>query len=237
MSASDLGVFVLATRGAAASEAGGSSAVKGNTEAAVKQAVCTGAHNLRAITRVSLRPLPQWAALQGCTAVALMAEHDDAEQASRQCARACGALARVRTACLGRAQRACATPLPQGGAKARSSTRGQRDVAVCLTSSAASVFVDADHVRSSPLGVHCQGVTVVTLLCVQSSMSSPLHHLSYCCLSVLICLQAPVIFSSCFCTSFSATPLRIAALTMMMIAFFTIKSNLVPLIKGLCTQI
>ena len=74
-----------------------------------------------------------------------------AEEASGQCARACGALTRVRRACLRRAQRACATPLPQGGAKAESSARGQRDVAVCLTSSAASAFVDADQVRSSPL--------------------------------------------------------------------------------------
>jgi len=96
MSPSDLGVFVLATRGAAANEAGGSSAVKGNTEAAAKQPVCTGARNLRALTRVSLRPLPQWAALQGCTAAALMAEHYNAEKSSGQCARACGALARVR---------------------------------------------------------------------------------------------------------------------------------------------
>jgi len=101
--------------------------------------------------------LPQWAALQGCTAVALMAEHDDAEQASGQCVRACGALARVRRACLWRAQRACAMPLPQGGAKARSSTRGQRDVTVCFTSSAALAFVDADRVRSSTLCAHFQG--------------------------------------------------------------------------------
>jgi hypothetical protein len=151
MSPSDLGVFVLATRGAAADEAGGSSAVKGNTVAAVEQAVCTGVRNLRALTRVSLRPIPQWAALEGCMAVEVMAEHDDAEQASGQCARACGALTRVRRACLWRARWACATPLPQGGAKAESSARGQRDVAVCLTSSAASAFVDADQVRSSPL--------------------------------------------------------------------------------------
>jgi hypothetical protein len=125
--------------------------VKGNTVAAVEQAVCTGVRNLRALTWVSLRPIPQWAALEGCTAVEVMAEHDDAEQASGQCARACGALTRVRRACLWRARRACATPLPQGGAKAESSARGQRDVAVCLTSSAASAFVDADQVRSSPL--------------------------------------------------------------------------------------
>jgi len=80
-----------------------------------------------------------------------MAEHDDAEETSGQCARACGVMTRVRRACLWRAPRACATPLPQGGAKAESSARGQRDVAVCLTSYAVSVFVDADQVCSSPL--------------------------------------------------------------------------------------
>ena len=57
-------------------------------------------------TRVSVRPIPQWAALEGCTAVAVMTEHDDAGQASRQCARACGALTRVRRACLWRTQQA-----------------------------------------------------------------------------------------------------------------------------------
>jgi hypothetical protein len=150
------GVFVLATRGAAADETGGSSAVKGNTVAAVEHAVCTGVRNLRALTRVSL-PIPQWAALEGCTAVALMAEHEDKEQASGQRACACGALTRVRRVCLWRAQRACATPLPQGGAKARSRAREQRDVAVWLTSSATSAFVNADQVRSSPLAAHCQG--------------------------------------------------------------------------------
>ena len=55
----------MATRGAGADEGGGSSAVKGNTVAAVEQAVCMGVHNLRALTRVSLRPIPQWAALEG----------------------------------------------------------------------------------------------------------------------------------------------------------------------------
>jgi len=79
--------------------------------------VCTGVRNLRFYTRVSLRPIPQWAALEGCTAVALMAEHDDAGQASGQCARACGALTRVHSECLWRAQRAGATPLPEGGTK------------------------------------------------------------------------------------------------------------------------
>ena len=126
------------------------------------QAVCTGVRNLRACTRVSLRPIPQWAALEGCTAVALMAEHDDAGEVSGQCARAGGALTRVHRACLWRAQRAGATPLPEGGTKARSSARGQRDVALWLTGSAASAFVDVDQVRSSPLAAHChRGRTLV----------------------------------------------------------------------------
>jgi len=50
-------------------------------------------------------------------------------------------------------------------------------------------------------------------LCVQSSMSSPLHHFSYRRLSVLICLHALVSFSSCFGTLCSAASLRIASLT------------------------
>jgi len=74
-----------------------------------------------------------------------------AEEASGQCARACGALTRVRRACLRRARRACATPPPEGWAKAESSAHGQRDVIVCLTSSAASAFADAEQVRSCPL--------------------------------------------------------------------------------------
>ena len=71
---------------------------------------------------------------------------DDRERRHKvggQCARACGALTRVRRAYLWRAQRAYATPLPQGGAKPRSSARGQRDVAVCITTSTASALVNA----------------------------------------------------------------------------------------------
>jgi len=54
-------------------------------------------------------------------AVEVMAEHDNAEEASGQCARACGALTRVRRACLWRAWRACATPprLLRAGSKQR----------------------------------------------------------------------------------------------------------------------
>jgi len=53
-------------------------------------------------------------------------------------------------------------------------------------------------------------------LCVQSSMSLPLHQFSYHRLSVFICLQAPVSFSSCFWTSFSAAPLCIASHTLLL---------------------
>jgi len=76
----------LARLGASADEAGGRSAGKGNTMATFEQAVGTGVRNLRALTRDSLHPIPQWAALEGCTAAVLMAEHDDAKQASGQCA-------------------------------------------------------------------------------------------------------------------------------------------------------
>ena len=82
---------------------------------AIKQTVCSVVRNVRALTRVSLHPIPQWVALEGCTVVVLMVEYDDAKHASGQCACACGALTRVRRACLWRAQRACATPLPQAG--------------------------------------------------------------------------------------------------------------------------
>jgi len=48
-------------------------------------------------------------------------------------------------------------------------------------------------------------------------MSSPLNHLSYRRLRVLICLQAPVSLSSCFGNSFSTAPLRIASVTLSLI--------------------
>ena len=99
----------LGTRGAAADESGGDSAVRCNPMTRIEQTVCTGIRNLRTYTRVSLRPIPQWASLEDCTAVALMAEHDDSRQASRQCARTCGALPRVRRACWWRAQQAVPT--------------------------------------------------------------------------------------------------------------------------------
>ena len=138
-------ITLVGTRGTAADEAGDSSAVKGNPVAAVEQAVCTGVRNLRALTRVSLRPI--------CTG----GLHDSgADGRARRRRAGCACLWRADACVQGvpvARKWACATPLPQGGAKARSSARGQRDVAVCLTSSAASAFVDADQVRSA----HCQG--------------------------------------------------------------------------------
>jgi len=108
----------------------------------------------------------------------LMTEYDDAKQASGQCARACGALTRVRSACLWRAQRACATPLPQGGAKTRSSARGQRDGAVCLTNSAASAFVVAVVICPSP----CSLVAVA-----DRSLPAPFQKRSgVCCFALLL---------------------------------------------------
>jgi len=44
-------------------------------------------------------------------------------------------------------------------------------------------------------------------VCLQSLMSSPLHHLSYRRLTLLIRLHAPVSLSWCFWTSFCAAPL------------------------------
>ena len=62
--------------------------VRGNPVTAVVQAVSTGVRNVRALTRDSVHPIPQWAALEGCTAALLMAGNDDAKQASGQCWRA-----------------------------------------------------------------------------------------------------------------------------------------------------
>jgi len=54
-------------------------AVRGNPVTAVVQAVGTGVCNVRALTRDSLHPIPQWTALEDCTAALLMTEHDDAK--------------------------------------------------------------------------------------------------------------------------------------------------------------
>jgi len=68
---------------------------------------CAGVRGLRVCTRFSLRPIR--AALEGWAAVAVMTEHGGARRAGGQCARACGALTRVRRACLWRAQQAVPT--------------------------------------------------------------------------------------------------------------------------------
>jgi len=73
MSPNDLGVFVFAKQAAAADEEEDSSAVKGNAVAAIRQAVCTGARDLRALTGVLPAPSPP----VGCTAVSMTEEHDN----------------------------------------------------------------------------------------------------------------------------------------------------------------
>jgi len=74
MSPSDLGVFVSAKRAVAADEVEDSTAVKGNAVATLKQAVCTGARDLRAL--IEVHPTPS--SPVGCTAVSLMVDHDNA---------------------------------------------------------------------------------------------------------------------------------------------------------------
>ena len=97
--------------------------------------------------------------------------------------------------------------------------------AVCLIlSQACSTLARTHNFKNVLLSIQvlCQTFTMLwynasyRCLCVQSSVSSPLHHFLYRRLSVLICLQAPVSFSSCFGTSFSAAPLRIASLTLLL---------------------
>jgi len=53
-------------------------------------------------------------------------------------------------------------------------------------------------------------------LCVQSSMSSPLNHLSYRRLSVLVCLQAPVSFSLCSLHLILCCPSPYCSLTLLL---------------------
>jgi len=157
----------LGARGAAADESGGGSAVRCRPMTTIEQAVCTSVRNLRACTRVSLRPIPQWAALEGCTAVALMADHDDTRQPSRQCARACGTLTRVRRACLWRAQQAVPTSTDPMGKLSRTREfkvpgAGKEDTVECGAAAIlesegpAPVSVGRQHARSSRAAMHCQ---------------------------------------------------------------------------------
>jgi len=100
--------------------------------------------------------------------LALMAEHDDARQASRQCARACGALTRVRRACLWRAQQAVPTSTdPMGILKNRESSRHQAQArntpvkceaaaAILASGGPAPVSVGRQHARSSRVAMRCK---------------------------------------------------------------------------------
>ena len=69
----------MAKRAAEVDEAEDRSAVKGNAVAAIRQAVCTSARNLRARTGVLPAPSPP----VGCTAVSLTEEHDDVTEGER----------------------------------------------------------------------------------------------------------------------------------------------------------
>ena len=84
---SDIGLFVLAKRAAATDEVEDSNVVKGNAVATIKQAVCPGARDLRALAGVLPAPPPP----VGRMAVSLTAEHDDAMLQLTEGERAAGA--------------------------------------------------------------------------------------------------------------------------------------------------
>ena len=112
MSPSDLGVFVFGdARGSGGRQCSEMQPNDNSRAGSVHGCTQTACLHAGFAYALSLRPIPQWAALEGCTAVALIVEHDDTRQASRHCARACGALTRVRRACLWRAD-ACAQGVP-----------------------------------------------------------------------------------------------------------------------------
>ena len=71
---------------------------------------------------LSLHPIPQWAALEGCTAVALMAEHDDARQNDNN--RAGSVHGCSQSACL---HAVFPTPYPTVGGTGRSALMAEHD--------------------------------------------------------------------------------------------------------------
>ena len=93
--------------------------------------------------------------------MALMAEHDDARQASRQCARTCGALARVRRACWWRdSRRSLRLRVQWGFSRIREISRHQAQArntpvkceaaaAILASEGPAPVSVGRHHARSS----------------------------------------------------------------------------------------
>jgi len=93
--------------------------------------------------------------------MALMAEHDDARQASRQCARTCGALARVRRACWWRdSRRSLRLRVQWGFSRIREISRHQAQArntpvmceaaaAILASEGPAPVSVGRQHARSS----------------------------------------------------------------------------------------
>jgi len=75
----------------------------------IEEVVYTGERNLRAFTQGFPTPYPAVGGTGGLHGSGADDRNDDARQASRHCASACGALTRVRRACLWRAQRAVPT--------------------------------------------------------------------------------------------------------------------------------
>ena len=93
--------------------------------------------------------------------MALMAEHDDARQASRQCARTCGALTRVRRACLWRAHTRQVPTFtePMGSSRVREISRHQAQAKNTPVKSEAAAAILASEVPA-PVSVgrqhaHC----------------------------------------------------------------------------------
>ena len=149
----------LGTRGAAADESGGGSAVRCRPMTTIEQAVCSvhGCTQPACLHAGFPTPYPTVGGsggLNGSGADGRAWRRNTGKQA------VCAHLRRAG---------ACAQGVPvartAGGRYASSSERGQikdnargeRDVALRLTSSAASAFVDADQVHSSPPAAHCQG--------------------------------------------------------------------------------
>ena len=137
----------LGTRGAAADETGCSEREPSDSSRAGSGNRCTQCAYSHSGFYTPYPPV-------GCTGGLNGSVVDDRvrrRNAGKRAVRACMWRAYACAQCLWRAQRACATPLPHGGARARSSARGQRDFAVCLTRSAASAFVVVVVICPSPL--------------------------------------------------------------------------------------
>ena len=130
--------------------------------------------------------ITQWATLEGCTAVALMSEYDDTRQASRQCARTCGALTPVRKACLWRAQQAVPTSTdPMGFSRIRESSRYQAQTRnTPVKCEAASAILASE--GPAPVSVGRQNALVPGKCVERRSVTCPADSvMSVCCFVLL----------------------------------------------------